>query len=48
MPKNIGVVLSLKDRFSTGLKKVSENLSATERKIKKVSNQFKKLSRPNH
>lgn len=44
MPKNIGVVLSLKDRFSTGLKKVSENLSATERKIKKVSNQFKKLS----
>ena len=44
MPKNIGVVLSLKDRFSTGLKKVGENLSVTEKKIKKVSSQFRKLS----
>ncbi len=44
MPKNVGVVLTLKDRFSSKLKDVAEKLDTTEKKLQKATMTVRKFS----
>lgn len=44
MPKNVGVILTLKDRFSSKLKDVAEKLDTTEKKLQKATMTVRKFS----
>lgn len=44
MPKNVGVVLTLKDRFSSKLKDVADKLGITEKKLQKATMTVQKFS----
>ncbi|CDE45493.1 tMP repeat protein [Clostridium sp. CAG:768] len=44
MPKNVGVVLTLKDRFSSKLKDVADKLGTTEKKLQKATMTVQKFS----
>ena len=44
MPKNVGVILTLKDRFSSKLKDVATKLDTTEKKLQKATMTVRKFS----
>lgn len=44
MPRNVGVVLTLKDRFSSKMKDMAEKLGTTEKKLQKATMTVRKFS----